>query len=320
VFRHARDEGGLEFATVTDHAEYISDNQWEWMQDVINRWHEPGRFVTLVGYEWIGKQADRIIYTARDRLPLFRGDDPAYENLDDFWGHFDGDEQVVGGPHATLVHQTKWEQHNSNVERYAEIYSMWGSCDFRDSPLVAPWIGPERGITVNDILKQGAKLGFTAGGDCHDGRVGFTSEDPDGQGTTPHTFAAIILFRCGMTAANMPDLSRRSLVAALRSRRTYATTGARMLLSFEVAGVPMGGEGTAESVTCRATIHAVSPLKEVQIIKDGERVWSQPMEGLDVTLEWPDTDPPVKEHYYYLHVIQADGQRAWSSPVWIKEG
>jgi hypothetical protein len=109
-------------------------------------------------------------------------------------------------------------------------------------------------------------------------------------------------------------------VAALRSRRTYATTGARMLLSFEVAGVPMGGEGTAESVTCRATIHAVSPLKEVQIIKDGERVWSQPMEGLDVTLEWPDTDPPVKEHYYYLHVIQADGQRAWSSPVWIKEG
>jgi hypothetical protein len=320
VFRHARDEGGLEFATVTDHAEYISDNQWEWMQDVINRWQEDGRFVTLVGYEWIGKQADRIIYTARDRLPLFRGDDPAYENLDDFWGHFDGDEQVVGGPHATLVHQTKWEQHNSNVERYAEIYSMWGSCDFRDSPLVAPWIGPERGITVNDILKQGAKLGFTAGGDCHDGRVGFTSEDPDGQGTTPHTFAAIILFRCGMTAASMPDLSRRSLVAALRRRRTYATTGARMLLSFEVSGVPMGGQGTAASVTCRATIHAVSPLKEVQIIKDGERVWSQPMEGLDVTLEWPDTDPPVKEHYYYLHVIQADGQRAWSSPVWIKEG
>ncbi len=320
VYRHAREEGALDFAAVTDHAENLSDNQWAWMKDVTNRWHESGRFVTLVGYEWIGKQADRILYTARPDLPLLRGDYQGSENLADLWGQFHNDPQVVGGPHATLVHQTKWEQHDATVERYAEIYSMWGSCDFRDSPLVTPWIGPDRGVTVNDLLMQGAKLGFTAGGDCHDGRVGFTSEDPDGQGVTPHTFAALVLFRCGMTAANMPALTRDDLVTALRERLTYATTGARMLLSFEVSGIGMGKEGTAEQVICTATIHAVSLLERVEIVKDGAIVWQQPLNGLDQTVEWTDPERPTDEHYYYLHVIQADGQRAWSSPVWVKGG
>lgn len=318
VYRHARDEGCLEFATVTDHAEYFSDNQWRWMQDVINRWNEPGRFVTLVGYEWIGKQADRIVYTSRDSLPLLRGDDPRSENLNDLWGRFHDDPQVVGGPHATLVHQTIWEQHDPTVERYAEIYSMWGSCDFRDSPLVAPWIGPDRGITVNDILQRGAKLGFTAGGDCHDGRVGFTSEDPDGQGVTPHTFAAIILYRCGMTAANMPELTREALVTALRQRRTYATTGARMLLDFQIEDLNMGAEGEVDRATCRATIHAVAPLERVEIVKDGAVVWKQDAHGLDITVSWEDPQAPVGEHYYYLHVVQKDEQRAWSSPIWVR--
>lgn len=318
VYRHAREEGCLDFATASEHAEYISDNQWSWMQDVINAWNDPGRFVTLVGYEFIGAQRDRIVYTARPHLELMRGSYHATRSLEQFWGRFHGDEEVVGGPHATLVHKTIWEHHDPAVERYIEIYSMWGACDFREGPLVADWIEAGRGLTANEILATGAKLGFTAGGDCHDGRVGFTSEDPDGQGTTPHTFAHIILYRCGMTAAIMPALNRRDLVRALRARRTYATTGARLLLAFSAAGLPMGSVGSAAEVACRVTVHAVDRLKELQIVKDGQVVWAQPVDGLDVTVTWRDPDPPTGEHYYYLHVLQQDGQRAWSSPVWIR--
>jgi len=236
----------------------------------------------------------------------------------DFWGRFDGDDEVVGGSHATLVHKTIFEQHIPGVERFAEIYSMWGSCDFRDSPLVAPWIEPGRGIPVNDMLTQGAKLGFTAGGDCHDGRVGFTSEDPDGQGTAPQTNAIIILYRCGMTAANMQKLDRQGIITALRNRRTYATTGARILIDFSVSGVPMGSVGEAEIAECVATVHGVNLLKEVQIIKDGKMVWSQAVDGLDVKISWSDPNLSTEEHYYYLHVIQQDGHRAWASPVWVR--
>jgi hypothetical protein len=147
--------------------------------------------------------------------------------------------------------------------------------------------------------------------------VGFASEDPNGQGKTPHTFAAIILYRCGMTAANMPRLDRPDLIRALRNRRTYATTGARILLDWSVSGLPMGGVGRAEAAECAATVHAVSPLERIEIVRDGEVAWSLPVEGLDVTIAWRDPGRLQKERYYYLHVFQQDGQQAWSSPIWV---
>jgi hypothetical protein len=327
LYRHARDEGALEFASATDHAEYFTDNEWQWMQDVTNGWNEPGRFVTLVGYETAGEQRDRCVYTSRPRMDLFRGNYPPTDNLEIVWAHFHGDEQVVGGVHAVLAHGTNldhWAQHDPAVERFVEIYSMWGANDFRESPLVPDWITEwvsegriKPGATANELLMAGAKLGFTGGGDCHEGHCGFASEDPDGQGITPHTFAAIILYRCGMTAAAMPGLDRESLMQAIRNRRTVATTGARILLHFTAAGLPMGAIGTAREVDCRGAVHAVAPIRRVEIVRDGRVAWCEEMDDLDAAIRWRDPAPPEGEHYYYLHVVQADGQMAWSSPIWI---
>ena len=100
LYRHARDEGGLDFAASGDHACYFSDNEWLWMQDVANAWNVPGRFVTLIGYEWAGKQVHRCIYTQRNRLELFRGMYEPTSQLRTVWHHFQGDSEVVGGPHG----------------------------------------------------------------------------------------------------------------------------------------------------------------------------------------------------------------------------
>jgi len=321
LYRHAREEGCLDFAAAADHASYHSDNEWLWMQDVTNAWNDPGRFVTLIGYEWAGKQVHRNVYTSRDRLDLFRGMYPPTSSIDAVWKHFHGDQQVVGGPHAPLAHGLVWEHHDPEVERFIEVYSMWGAGDSRENPLVPEFARKnQRGLPVNELLRRGAKLGFTGGGDCHEGRVGFTQEDPEGQGRTPHTFAVVLLYRCGMTAAFMPELGRRSLLGALRSRRTYATTGARILLDFTVSGVPMGQEGRAEEATCHAAVHAVGPLARIEIVKDGDVAYAQESDALDATITWTDPEPLTGEHAYYLHVIQADGEQAWSSPVWITAG
>ena len=321
LYRHARREGCLDFAAAADHACYFSDNQWQWMQDVTNSWSEPGRFVTLVGYEWAGKQSHRNVYTSRDRLELFRGMYEPTSNLDVVWRHFHGDEEVVGGPHAPLAHGLNWAFHDPEVERFVEMYSMWGANDFRDGPLapLAVKAGDKaRGLTVNELLGQGAKLGFTGGGDCHEGRAGFSVEDPTGQGTTTHTFAAGLPYRCGMTAAVMPRLDRKCLIRAIRSRRTYATTGARILLDFTAAGVAMGSVGRTEQAECRAAVHAVDPIRTMEIVKDGNIAWSAGAEGLDAAVTWTDPEPLRGEHYYYLRVVQADGQMAWSGPIWLR--
>jgi hypothetical protein len=322
LYRHAREEGCLEFAAATDHAEFFTDNAWLWMQDVTNSWNQPGSFVTLVGYETEGKQRDRNVYTSRSRLKLFRGRYPPTSSLDVVWGHFHGDENVVGGVHALLAHGVAWEHwqhHDPSVERFLEIYSMWGANDFRDGPLVPDWLDEwiAQGIikppmTANELLQKGAKLGFTGGGDCHQGHCGFVSENPDGQ-----VFDAYLNFRCGMTAAVMPHLDRTSLVHALRNRTTYATTGARILLDFTASGLAMGSIGSAPEVECHAEVHGVVPLTRVEIIKDGRIAWSEELDELDVEIRWRDPEPVREEHYYYLHVIQADGHRAWSSPIWI---
>ena len=318
LYRHARDEGCLDFAASGDHACYFSDNQWLWMQDVTNSWNQPGRFVSLVGYEWAGKQSHRNVYTSRDRLDLFRGMYPPTRSIDAVWAHFHGNQDVVAGPHAPLAHGLSWEFHDPTIERFVEVYSMWGASDFRDNPLVPDWAKHgDRSQTFNELLATGAKLGFTAGGDCHHGHVGFSCEAPAGQGTVPHTFALKLQYRCGMTAAVMPRLDRPCLIQALRDRRTYATTGARILLDFSVSGLAMGGIGTSDHAACAATVHAVDPIRCIDIVKDGRVVWSDQPGGLDATVRWQDPDPPSREHYYYLHVVQTDGQMAWSSPVWI---
>ncbi len=319
LYRHARDEGCLDFAAAADHACYHSDNEWLWMQDVTNSWNEPGRFVTLVGYEWAGRQVHRNVYTSRERLKLFRGMYPPTANLDVVWEHFHGDEQVVGGPHAPLAHGLVWKHHDASVERFLEIYSMWGASDFRQNPLVPQFARENpRGMTADELLRTGAKLGFTAGGDCHEGHAGFSCEDPDGQGSTSHTFAVRLFYRCGMTAAVMCDLDRRSLIHALRQRRTYATTGARILLEFSAAELPMGAEGQADEVECEVAVHGKDTITLAEIVKDGEVVCAHECNALDVSLSWRDPESPTVEHYYYVHVVQADGQQAWSSPIWIR--
>jgi hypothetical protein len=293
------------------------------MQHITNNWNKPGEFVTLVSFEWGGRQMHRNIYTSRSHLEVVRGRMMPNRHVDELWQKYHGDDQIVGGPHGSIGHGLIFEKHDPDVERFIEIYSMWGASDFLDSPLsllqspvAASWSNPNV-LSANQVLQTGARLGFTGGGDCHEARAGFSCEDPDGQGSTPHSFSRHLPFRCGMTAALMPELNRQALIRALRERMTYATTGARILLEFSIGELQMGEIGDAEDVICRGNLHAVSPFAFVEIIRSGEVVCHQECDGLDYGFEWEDPEAWDGERYYYLHVVQKDGQEAWSSPIWV---
>lgn len=315
MFRIARDEGCQDFAAATDHACYFTDNEWEWMQDVANAYNERGGFVTLLGYEWAGRQGHRCIYARGRRLPLFRGMYEPQSNLDVIYREFRDAESVVAGPHHTGANGSM-EHHDPTIERFIEVYSMWGASDRSGAPK-APLFPGANPLPVHEWLNAGAKLGFTGGGDCHEGRSGWSPDDPNGQGSALHGFARILRYRCGLTAALMPELRRRELIEALRERRTWATTGARILLEFTVSGIEMGQEGKAKRAEVEAEIHAVTELARLEIIRDGEVVQAVAVGGLDAEIEWRDPEPVGERTWYYLHVIQRDGEEAWSSPVWL---
>ncbi len=318
MFRHARDEGCQDFAAAADHACYFTDNEWEWMQDIANACNERGEFIALLGYEWAGRQGHRCIYARGRRLQLFRGMYEPESSLDAVYRHFHGDEGVVAGPHHTGANG-RMEHHDPSIERFIEVYSMWGASDHLGAPK-APLFPGDPPLPAHAWLNAGARLGFTGGGDCHEGKSGWTPDDPDGQGTALHGFARQLRYRSGLTAAVMPELRRRELVEALRDRRTYATTGARILLDFEVSGVAMGQKGKSDEAEVEATVHAVTELARLEVIRNGEVVHAVGVDGLDAELEWDDPEPVGERAWYYLHVIQRDGEEAWSSPVWLREG
>ena len=62
-------------------------------------------------------------------------------------------------------------------------------------------------------------------------------------------------------------------------------------------------------------------VARVEIVRNGEVVHTkQPHTAHDaLEIRWRD-ESPLTTHgsYYYVRVVQADGQRAWSSPIWIE--
>lgn len=315
AYRHARQTGCLDFAAVSDHACYHSDNEWQTMQDITNAHNEEGRFVTLVGYEWAGKQIHRNFYTSRDRLKLFRGMYPPTSNLSGVWPAYEKDDQVVGGPHGATAHGLDFSMHNAWTERFVEIYSMWGAGDDYENPLRPVHI-TDKAISVHQLLKEGYKLGFTGGGDCHDGHVGFTAHDGIRHGDLPFSTFFRLRYRCGLTGAVMDALDRKSLIWALRERHTYATTGERILIDFSGNETPMGGTVSSGRVRLKMEVHACGTIAEIAVIKNGSVAYSRNNAGSDFIAEYEDM--ALAGDFYYLRVTQEDGNRAWSSPIWAE--
>ena len=304
MFRHAREIGCLDFAAGADHACYFSDNEWRWMQDVVNAHHEPGIFCTLIGYEWAGTQGHRNFYTSGRQLERYRGMYAPTRDLEAVCKRYAGRTDIVMGPHTLHAgYPDKFrDRHDPEIERFYEIYSVWGKFE---------------SIAVG-MLNGGARLGFTGGGDCHEGRCGFSVEDPERQGEIPHSFADKIRYKCGMTAAVMPRLGRAELIHALRNRKTYATTGARILLDFSISGISMGDTGSATTPVVAAEVHAAHDIARTDIVRNGEVLATFAGETWHQTVNWTDTTAGTGRHWYFVKVTQRDGEIAWSSPVWVR--
>ena len=92
-------------------------------------------------------------------------------------------------------------------------------------------------------------------------------------------------------------------------------------MDFRVNGRLMGeiaprAEG---SVSVTARVQCPRPIKTIEICRNNEFVYSTTPVGPEATIEFLDQEPIQEPSYYYLRVIQEDGEIAWSSPVWLGE-
>ena len=80
-------------------------------------------------------------------------------------------------------------------------------------------------------------------------------------------------------------------------------------------GTTLRTEGQA--IRAAVEVHGTEELKSVQIVAAGRAVREVPFKRgehcLSATVELPAT----RAAHYYVRVTQADGERAWSSPIFF---
>jgi hypothetical protein len=336
-FHQLRHEVLLDFAAPGDH-----DHRWEtpdafWQTTcgAVKQYHAPGEFVTLPGYEWAkwrqNGDGDRNVYYLDDDRPLYRSDDNEYPTPPDlFTALAKNGEKAIVIPHhpGHGGNWCDWKDHGPAFERLVEIFQVRGSyeCSEEEGNPVPerPGLKPPRPEGyVRRALTLGWRVGFTAGGDDHGGHWGTETRQP--------------AYKQGLMCVEAPEKTRGDIFAAMYNRRTVATTGARMLLSYRLNGQPMGSElsVTASPELCsrrKLTIqfHGTGPVERIDIIRCNNVVHSVAGEGReDIAVAWEDTEdiqhlwlPPAQfcDHpfaFYYVRVVQQDNEVAWASPVWI---
>lgn len=200
----------------------IDDAFWAEINRLAAEYDEPGEMVALPGYEWSGNTGmggDRNVWFATEDRPIRRSssvllDRPAAtdcHHVRDLFKALEGEDAVViahvGGRYADLA-----AGHDGRFERAVEVHSCWGTFE---------WL-------LHDAFRLGHRVGLVCHSDDHKGRPGAAYPGAS-------QFGAI----GGLTCYQMPKLDRPSLLDALRRRRTYGTTGTRLLLDVE-ARLPSG--------------------------------------------------------------------------------
>ncbi len=334
AFRYARDVSVLDFYALTDHGagdwgpdgsywEGLTAREWQENIALVEQYHEPGAFVTLLACEWSGQASyghHNIFFRDLEGMPF--GEDQ-YKKLEQVWSLLQKGEAFTVPHHTGIVWPggsspyVDWQAHRDDTLRPAiEIYSLWGSSEYLHNSMSYEHyhlrnFGSHDGRNyARDAWDLGHYVGSVGGSDDHNAKPGQAHG--------------------GLTAVLATQLDRDTIFDAILQRRTYATTGERILLSFTIDGRSMGERfqlADRSSPEIRVRVAGTDHLEFVELVKYDGKSWSV------VLREEPDvkqteinlTDEEfTRSALYYVRVKQRNivhnrEVRAWSSPIWVTE-
>ena len=99
-----------------------------------------------------------------------------------------------------------------------------------------------------------------------------------------------------------------------------ATTGARITLEFDIDDQPMGAvmRATRPPSELRVRVLGTDALASVVVVRNNEDWHTVTDPGWDCDFTLQDLGMPEElTGWYYVRVVQRDGNMAWSSPIWI---
>ncbi len=272
---------------------------WEAHQAAYRANDEPGTYVPFLA----GEAHPSV---GGDRNVIFRGWEerhaPAWAEMDDLvetYGDRDDvllEAHVGGGP-------ADWDAYPTVREPVVEVASGHGS---------AEWL-------LQRALRHGHRPAAIASGDTHLPLLAAPMSAHLYRGRFGnHLNIRDCAIGCGPVAAvRAAQCERRAIWDGVLNRRTYATTGARIILDVIANGHPSGSEVEIdEAPRISVTAHACVPIERIDLIRNNRALATWRPNTLDVTYEFEDSTP-LPEAAYYVRLRQVDGEYAWSTPIWI---
>lgn len=306
MFKYAQQVSCLDFVAITDHHQPWDEERnklgielWEDTRAAVRENDRPHSFLAFMGFEFRDNRGDTPVVFAN--APEYTEiDNPALTDVQALWSMLSHHDAICI-PHlhnrGSLPPDSWIECPYPGMEPIMDVCSCHGSYEWPDAQ--------ERGLPevkrtrsdryVQWFLQQGYTYGHSCNSDDHMGHPGSN----------------------GLTMVYARELTQEALFEAIRARRCYGTTNARIKLLLRCGGHFMGeilpqdtprrfeieleGEGNFKAVdlVCNGKIvrrvkpytsryHAVEEMKET-----GNDCW-------------------------YLRAVQEDNHIAYSSPIWFR--
>ena len=271
----ARDKAFLDICVHQGNDFQITNEFWQWLNELSAEFTEDDRFIVFPGWEWSGNTGlggDRNVLHMHEGRQIHRSSHALVDDLSDvdtdatsasdlFSVLKDEDCTVfahIGGRYADIK-----VAHDQRLEKAVEVHSAWGTFE---------WL-------IHDAFEQGYRVGIVSNSDGHKGRPGASHP-----GSTK--FGAY----GGLTCVLAPSFTRAGIMQGLRKRHHYGTTGNRVILdtrvnfsnpaelfaddprlgdvdSETVHGAMMGDilRTAEDTVTFSIDVHSAAPIERIDI-------------------------------------------------------
>lgn len=234
----------------------VTKHRWSEVVEMNKEYDKPGEFSVIPGYEvHSGPYGDyHILFPDLDsELALF----DSFEDFKSF-ARKRGCILIPHHPANRKEHRgAAFEFRDPAVSPVLEMYSEWGCAEHDKAPYTYKRHtegGRWTGNTVQALLAQGYRFGLIASTDNHLGYPG--------------------AYREGLAAIKATELTREALLDAIRNRRTYAVTGDRIEIDFEINNRMMGQEleFTPER-EISVSVTGWDQIERVEIIKNNKVIY-----------------------------------------------
>ncbi|MEM7346617.1 MAG: lamin tail domain-containing protein, partial [Chloroflexota bacterium] len=288
---------GLHFYGLTDHGWWLVQNEWDQTQIQAVDATVPNEFIALRGIEWTHDSLGHInIFNTNT---LTQRTNPLFSDLSGFYtwlaanptviAQFNHPDPSYGGTFANFAHHPAaapmitMQEIGNNAQHYTTYEASFLQSNF------AGW----RTAPTNNSDSHGAKWGTDTNA------------------------------RTGIIA---PALTETDLLDAMRARRIFATEDSNLAVALRVDGAWMGSV-LPQTGHLNVTVDVVDfdsepftlALYDTNLLL--ETVPVAPLTGQSTlsttSMQWSTTINAKPGHFFWVKITQADGDIAYSAPVWI---